>query len=178
MSTRSYICIENEDKTITGIYCHSDGYLTYNGAMLIDHYKDRKKVEELISLGDVSTLQPKLYPKKDKCHSFEYDERQEGVCVFYGRDRGDTDIQASIVNFEELNENFLIEYVYIFGLDNKWRYFEGGKYNNTGLMEVEEGLKKEYQELGFNRPKNVYGYYTEEDIKHYKSLENKKEAEM
>ena len=54
MSTRSYICIENEDKSISGIYCHSDGYLTYNGAMLLDHYSDREKVKELISLGDLS----------------------------------------------------------------------------------------------------------------------------
>lgn len=45
MSTRSYICIENEDKSISGIYCHSDGYLTYNGAMLLDHYSDRKKLK-------------------------------------------------------------------------------------------------------------------------------------
>ena len=49
MSTRSYICIENENKSISGIYCHSDGYLTYNGAMLLDHYSDREKVKELIN---------------------------------------------------------------------------------------------------------------------------------
>lgn len=38
MSTRSFICVEQDDGSYKGVYCHSDGYLTYNGAMLLDHY--------------------------------------------------------------------------------------------------------------------------------------------
>ena len=102
MSTRSYICIENEDKSISGIYCHSDGYLTYNGAMLLDHYSDREKVKELISLGGLSTLLPKLHPDKSKPHSFDYDKRQEDVCVFYGRDRGESGNEAHEVVLEDI----------------------------------------------------------------------------
>lgn len=45
-------------------------------------------------------------------------------------------------------------------------------------MLVEEGLKKEYQQLGFSRPKDVYGYFTDKDIEYFKSLENKKDFEM
>ncbi len=178
MSTRSYICMENEDNSISAIYCHSDGYLTYNGAMLLDHYSDREKVKELISLGDLSTLLPKLHPDKNKPHSFNYDERQEDVCVFYGRDRGEKGTEAHLAKLEEVDKDIFIEYVYVFGLDNKWRYFEGGDYKKTGLMLVEDGLKKEYKKLGFNRPKDVYGFYTDEEIKHYKSLENQKKSEM
>lgn len=178
MSTRSYICIENEDKSITGIYCHSDGYLTYNGAMLLDHYSDREKVKELISLGDLSTLLPKLHPDKDKPHSFDYDNRQDDVCVFYGRDRGENGVQATTVELEKLDKDIFIEYVYVFGLDNKWRYFEGGSFKETGLMSVEKGLSDEYKNLGFERPKDVYGYFTEKDIEYYKDLQNKKDAVM
>ena len=178
MSTRSYICIENEDKSISGIYCHSDGYLTYNGAMLLDHYSDREKVKELISLGGLSTLLPKLHPDKSKPHSFDYDKRQEDVCVFYGRDRGESGNEAHEVVLEDIDKDIFIEYVYVFGLDNKWRYFEGGDYQKTGLMFVEDGLNKEYQNLGFKRPKDVYGYFTDKDIEYFKSLENKKDAEM
>ncbi len=178
MSTRSYICIENEDKTISGVYCHSDGYLTYNGAMLLDHYSDRDKVKELVSLGDLSTLLPKLHPDKDKPHSFDYEERQEDVCVFYGRDRGETGVEPTIVELDKLDKDIFIEYVYVFGLDNKWRYFEGGNYQETGLIDVEEGLNKEYKELGFSRPKDIYGYFTDKDIEHYKSLEKKNTSEM
>ncbi|MFR1524186.1 MAG: hypothetical protein ACLSUV_01580 [Bacilli bacterium] len=178
MSTRSYICIENEDKSISGIYCHSDGYLTYNGAMLLDHYSDREKVKELISLGDLSILLPNLHPNKSKPHSFDYNERQDDVCVFYGRDRGEKDTNAREVDLEKLDKNIFIEYVYVFGLDNKWRYFEGGSYKETGLMEVDESLNIEYKKLGFERPKNVYGFYTDKEIEHYKSLQKQKDAEM
>ena len=178
MSTRSYICIENEDKSISGIYCHSDGYLTYNGAMLLDHYSDREKVKELISLGDLSTLLPKLHPDKDKPHSFDYDNRQDDVCVFYGRDRGENGVQATTVELEKLDKDIFIEYVYVFGLDNKWRYFEGGSFKETGLMSVEKGLSDEYKNLCFERPKDVYGYFTEKYIEYYKDLQNKKDAVM
>lgn len=178
MSTRSYICIENEDKSISGIYCHSDGYLTYNGAMLLDHYSDREKVKELISLGGLSTLLPKLHPDKSKPHSFDYDNRQDDVCVFYGRDRGENGVQATTVELEKLDKDIFIEYVYVFGLDNKWRYFEGGSFKETGLMSVEKGLSDEYKNLGFERPKDVYGYFTEKDIEYYKDLQNKKDAVM
>ena len=178
MSTRSYICIENEDKSISGFYCLSDGFLTYNGAMLLDHYSDREKVKELISLGDLSTLLPKLHPDKDKPHSFDYDNRQDDVCVFYGRDRGENGVQATTVELEKLDKDIFIEYVYVFGLDNKWRYFEGGSFKETGLMSVEKGLSDEYKNLGFERPKDVYGYFTEKDIEYYKDLQNKKDAVM
>mgnify|MGYP003308054431 CR=1 FL=1 len=35
-----------------------------------------EKVKELISLGGLSTLLPKLHPDKSKPHSFDYDKRQ------------------------------------------------------------------------------------------------------
>ena len=44
MSTRSLICEELDNGKYKTIYCHSDGYLTYNGAMLIEHFNDRKKL--------------------------------------------------------------------------------------------------------------------------------------
>ena len=37
MSTRSYIAKQIGDNQFHTIYCHSDGYLTHNGAMLLDH---------------------------------------------------------------------------------------------------------------------------------------------
>lgn len=56
MATRSTIAIQNADKTVTGIYCHSDGYLSYNGQILFDHYTDEASVRALIELGNISTL--------------------------------------------------------------------------------------------------------------------------
>ena len=39
MSTRSSIAIKHGDR-IKSIYCHSDGYLEYNGRVLLEHYSD------------------------------------------------------------------------------------------------------------------------------------------
>ena len=38
-----------------------------------------------------SCLEEKLEPDPSKPHSFDYDERQDGVVVAYGRERGDND---------------------------------------------------------------------------------------
>ena len=48
MSTRSYICMEVGDNQYKTIYCHSDGYLSNNGALLLKYYSDRKTVERLV----------------------------------------------------------------------------------------------------------------------------------
>lgn len=56
MSTRSRIGIENEDGTIRSIYCHFDGYPEGVGKELMEHYTDPKKINELLDLGDISSL--------------------------------------------------------------------------------------------------------------------------
>ena len=40
MSTRSHIGIWNEDGSLDVIYCHWDGYPSYNGAVLFHHYQE------------------------------------------------------------------------------------------------------------------------------------------
>ncbi len=176
MSTRSYILKENDDGTYIGIYCHNDGYLSYNGAMLIDHYKNREKVEKLISLGNMSSLNIYLDPDPSKEHSF--DDRQEDVSVFYQRDRGEEGQEACNITLEELNDpSSWIEYCYIYTKDNKWSYFKCGELDK-GLKDLEEGLNEEYKNLGFNRPEGYYGFYTEDDIKHRIYEEEVKSKEM
>ena len=56
MATRSNIAIENQDKTVSVIYCHHDGYIDSVGKLLQEKYNTREKMEELISLGDISSL--------------------------------------------------------------------------------------------------------------------------
>lgn len=164
MSTRSYICKENEDGTYTGIYCHSDGYLTYNGAMLIDHYASKERVDKLLQGGDLSSLGSKIEPDPNQPHGFDFSERQEDVCVYYGRDRGETGIEARMVRLEDIEApDSWIEYCYVFGKDGVWRYFECGKLKN-GLKTVQEGLDEEYKDLGFSRPPDTYGYYSPDEI--------------
>jgi len=55
MSTRSRIAIENQNRSVTSIYCHFDGYISSVGKKLFEHY-DQEKLEKLLELGDISTL--------------------------------------------------------------------------------------------------------------------------
>lgn len=58
MSTRSYISRLNENGSVTGIYCHHDGYPDGVGKMLNEHYTNEDKIDALMSLGDLSALGP------------------------------------------------------------------------------------------------------------------------
>lgn len=56
MSTNSYIFYEDSQKNIKGVSCHYDGYLLGVGATLYKHYRNIPKIEQLISLGNISSL--------------------------------------------------------------------------------------------------------------------------
>lgn len=56
MSTRAAIGMEMPDGTVRTIGLHFDGYPAHAGAILDGYYKTQKKVEELIALGEISTL--------------------------------------------------------------------------------------------------------------------------
>jgi len=90
MSTRSLIGKENPDKSVTYIYAHWDGYPSYQGVLLRDHYKDPVKVSQLLALGDLSYLDESI----EAPVGHTYDNPVKGYSVFYGRDRGETHVAA------------------------------------------------------------------------------------
>ncbi len=53
MATRSTIAVQHNDGTISQIYCHWDGYLEYNGKILLTHYSTLESVEDLVKYGDM-----------------------------------------------------------------------------------------------------------------------------
>ena len=134
MATRSTIAIRNDNGTVTGIYCHWDGYFSYNGRILLDHYNDEARVRELISYGHLSSLGPDIGSK----HDFEKAPRNE--CNYYGRDRGEKDQHARTYGSWNalLNDNGQ-EYNYLFVPGEGW-YVE--YYGDRGLL-VEEMLREE-----------------------------------
>lgn len=79
MSTRSFIAEETGENKYRAVYCHNDGYLTYNGAMLLDHYDSAEAVKHLIDLGDVSFIAQRPDPDPLKPHGFDI-----GVCQCSG----------------------------------------------------------------------------------------------
>jgi len=164
--------MQKDNKNYEAIYCHSDGYLTYNGAMLLDHYSNRAKLEKLLKLGNISCLNEKVDPDPNKPHSFDYGQRQDNVVVAYGRDRGEEKQESVVRTLEQLKNWDWIEYIYIFDKDNKWNYLD---YPFDKLKDVKTDLAKEYKQMGIKRPKDFYGFMTQEDIKAEKKRQSQGE---
>ncbi len=137
MSTRSCIAVQHGD-TIKAIYCHNDGYLKHNGRMLHEHYNSQR-ANYLVALGDLSSLRAKLEPTKDSGHSFNKPETD--VCVFYGRDRGETGVGfQTFDNVAEVMETYdVCEYFYLMR-DDQWLVRVGGDFEplSTALTQLEE----------------------------------------
>ena len=121
MATRSNVAIVNEDKSITSIYCHWDGYPEYVGKILLYNYKSTNIVNELLKLGNLSQLCENIHPTE----SHTFDKPQTNVCVAYGRERGEKDQEAivfeDLAEFEDSAKNSWADYQYLFD-DGKWSY--------------------------------------------------------
>ena len=116
MSTRSSIAIKHGDR-IKSIYCHSDGYLEYNGRVLLANYADSVKVNKLIAMGDMSMLGKDIGEKISFNSSMEYDADGVAVqCRFYGRDREEEAVDFKSFDTEDTWVNFYndCEYFYLY----------------------------------------------------------------
>jgi len=91
MGTRSAIGYKTPEGKIRAKYSHYDGYPAFTGVMLEKHYQEARKIAQMVELGDQSFLAPNVFPTNDT-HSFSTPE--EGVIVFYGRDRGEEGVDA------------------------------------------------------------------------------------
>ena len=111
MATRSRIGIINADKTVSSIYCHYDGYPQGVGQTLLDHFKTKHQVQKLVDLGAISFLRRST--ECPKGHSF--DSPVPDCTVAYGRDRGETDVDAiTMDSLQDFFESDFEEFGYIF----------------------------------------------------------------
>lgn len=99
---------------ITSIYCHFDGYPSSNGKILLNKYKTKTQVEDLILGGNLSSL---------------------GTLDYYTK-RGESyeDNAPSTVSLENIHKLFdgWIEYVYVFDCNSsKWNILK-----NSELQEL------------------------------------------
>ena len=136
MATRSTIALEFADGTIGQVYAHWDGYLSHNGRILVESYSDPFKLRELIDLGGVSTLGSEIGVQ----HPFEapgrygdaeyvaYKEKYGKMTKFYGRDRGETEMEATYFkDFADYVDNHQCEeYEYILRTDGNWYVCQTG----------------------------------------------------
>lgn len=113
MGTRSRIGVMHGDNC-KSVYCHWDGYLDFNGRLLLEHY-DSSKANHLVALGDLSSLRPNVFVPEGVEHTF--DNANKDICVFYGRDRGEEGTEwvthGDFQSFLEHCDNCGAEYYYI-----------------------------------------------------------------
>jgi hypothetical protein len=102
------------------IFCHWDGYPEHVGKMLKEHYNTPKKVEELISLGDIDCLYETIGIKHDGTI-----RQPPAMTTFANRDLGVRweDVKPKrFLTFDELKtvaSNSWAEFLYVFYPDKK-----------------------------------------------------------
>lgn len=151
MSTRSTIAIQNDDGTVTGVYCHWNGYPDYNGIMLVTNYKAPSKVKNMIRLGDMSVLRSTWRIPVGETHNF--DDPCCKVCIYYGRDRGENDVSPITCNdWSEFINKCGQEYNYLFSNGEWWIESNGRRetvidrlkrmYNAEEIKQIKKNIKR------------------------------------
>ena len=139
MGTRSRIAVMH-GSVAKSVYCHWDGYLEHNGAILLEHY-DSSKANQLVALGDMSALRPEIGTphafsqfELEEMDREEFVRTTENMCTFYGRDRGETGVEWKV---DHTFEEFLArakgcgaEFYYVMK-DGVW--YVGDTYGSTAL---------------------------------------------
>lgn len=152
MSTRSMIAKQIAEDEYLGIYCHSDGYLSHNGALLLDCYNTPDKVDALLALGDLSHLGKVLEANPQENAGRK---GMDDATVAYSRDLGEDYSKPETYTLEQLCTQTPSAYQYVFTLEREWKYHYGSK--GTGLSDVREDLNTQYAYYGLERPKDYYG---------------------
>jgi hypothetical protein len=137
MATRSTIAIENNDGTVSQVYCHWDGYLEGVGKTLLEHYNTREAVEKLLAGGSISSLGE--YVSDDE-KSFDKKHDDEDDYTVYYTYRGEDPVIEEFDSLSDYEENHQYEeFEYIFTQDNVWSVFFNGDWHD---LELELSEKK------------------------------------
>ena len=163
MSTRSAIAwYDPALKTGMSVYCHFDGYPAGVGRTLFDYYNDEDRVKRLVSLGDLSYVErflcaeecANVYLIKPELPPHSFDHPWHHVTVAYGRDRGESNVDAHVWNNVDNVSDLLSsmekfydwsEFLYVYDvLSGKWVVRYAGDNNCVPLEEaVEENEQDE-----------------------------------
>ena len=126
MGTRSRIGIQLADDSILSIYCHYDGYSSFNGVKLVENFNSRDAATELIDGGDISCLwtnagwNNEVLPTTGPQY---YSSRGEDCPP-----RIDANLGKYLANGEE--------YAYLFA-NGKWVCYDTKDWSETYLQQVE-----------------------------------------
>ena len=153
MSTRSLIAKEMRDGRYLTIYCHHEGCIQHNGAILHKFYNTEAGVDALLALGDISQLGKNIdYDHRPVfIEGTEFPPDTTNATVAYGRDRDEENTEARKYTMEELVTYPCVSYIYIYTRQKEW----------TVLMPKAEG---------FEKPVSLKGEIDKEDRDYRKRL--------
>lgn len=115
MSTRSSIAVQHSDGSISAVYCHFDGYLKGVGNELVLNHDSLNAAEELVSLGNLSSICKKVQA--------------------YARDHGAKFEHEAPMKYHDFNH--YLRYVHSDIGDNGYRYiFKDGDWYVWGKIET------------------------------------------
>ena len=130
MATRSRIAIEDQTGKVRSIYCHWDGYPSNNGRILLEHFQTQEKVESLIELGSISSLNKNVEIPEGVTHSF--DNPADDVVVAYHRDRAEDLVILDHDSVKDFANSDIERYGYVFTAAGEWLFIDG----NTDAREI------------------------------------------
>ena len=122
MSTRALVGILN-DGMVTYIYNHWDGDIDGLGKTLVENYRTKETVEELLSFGDASFIEGSINSSQ-----------------FYMRDKGEDGCEARSINIlSYIEQDWFCDYKYCF--DGEWKVMtENNKELKSVIVELEGEL--------------------------------------
>jgi len=133
MATRSTIGVLHSDRSVSHVYCHSDGYPSWNGKRLQEHWASEKKAKALIKPGAMSVL-GEIVGKKhdfswreklnddpqfrdaaglrdwDKISEAEVADPRSKYTRYYRRDRGDKENDLKLATASYWSDHMIEEY--------------------------------------------------------------------
>jgi hypothetical protein len=116
MGTPAAIVYKDEHGMYHGSRVNYDGNTLF--PILNKNYNTYDLVKELISFGEISCLYERIHPTPGIEHTFDYDKREKGVCIFYHRDRGEKIMKLGPTeSLYFIKKNF--QFVYLFE-DGEW----------------------------------------------------------
>ena len=117
MSTRAIIGKRIDEDSYLSVYLHREGYADYVGVILQEHYETPEKVDQLISLGDMSSFGNSI----DRC-------------LFYNRD-GRESWERNKPKLRNSQEICSEEWVYIWD-GTQWLGSESNSFNLAPIQEL------------------------------------------
>ena len=131
------IALRMDNGSYLGIKVHRFGWTRTCGRILQQHYRDEKRVLELLNEGDLIEIEKEITPKTPD-HSFASPE--PGVCVYVHRDCRIAEPKPVMFlarEFDELKKHFDVDYYYLFE-DGGWKCHHWGK-----TVPLAEAIKEE-----------------------------------